>query len=64
MTLMPHRFRPPKKLDLKKWEVVEFLVLKGFKYGHVYRSVGKYAKYPETMKDALEFVEKYKSQLL
>jgi predicted RNA-binding Zn-ribbon protein involved in translation (DUF1610 family) len=71
MTLLSHRFRPPMKSDTKKWETVKYLIEHGFYYQHIYQSVevsGKttiyknYATYPENIRDAKEFVEKYKSQ--
>jgi len=67
MVLLSHRFRPPKKTDDKKWEVVKYLVENGFYYDHVFEKIHgsvyeDYAIYPETMKAAREFVEKYKAQ--
>lgn len=72
MTLLPHRFKPPKKTEDKKWETVKFLIEHGFYYQHIYKKVEttengnivyeNYAKYPENLKDAKEFVEKYKEQ--
>jgi predicted RNA-binding Zn-ribbon protein involved in translation (DUF1610 family) len=67
MTWLSHRFRPPKNTDDKKWKVVEFLAENGFDYDHIWKSIqnGVYsglAVYPETMKDAEEFAEKYKAQ--
>jgi|TARA_R110002020_G_C16272013_1_gene771180 DNA-directed RNA polymerase subunit RPC12/RpoP len=73
MEELSHLFQPPKQTDKKKWDVVKFLVDNGFKYYHVWETVFKnskgeitgyqnYAKYPESMKDAKEFVEKYKEQ--
>ncbi|MDR7787008.1 hypothetical protein [Riemerella anatipestifer] len=41
MTLFPHRFRPPKKTEDKKWETVRFLVENGFNYQHIYENVSK-----------------------
>ncbi len=74
MTLLPHRFKPPKKTEDKKWETVKFLIENGFYFQHVYQNVERksngivvyenYAKYPENIKDAKEFVEKYKDQAL
>ncbi len=72
MTLLSHRFRPPKKSDEKKWEVVKFLIDKGFYYQHINKLVddekseydnNEFAKYPLNLKDALIFVEKYKGQI-
>lgn len=71
MTLLPHRFRPPKKAEDKKWETVKFLIYNGFYYQHIYENVEtkngitsyqNYIAYPENLRDAKEFVEKYKSQ--
>ena len=73
MILLPHRFRPPKKTDLKKWETVKYLVENGFCFQHIYETIEKkehynwtekYVEYPENLKDAKEFVEKYKSQAI
>lgn len=70
---MPHRFRPPKKTDIKKWEVVKFLIEHGFKYQHIYKDVSlkngivvysNYAPYPDNLNEAKEFVEKYKEQVI
>lgn len=59
--ILPHRFRPPKKDNIKNWKVVEFLYENGFRYEHIYdEELKSYAKVPETMKDAIEFIEKYK----
>ena len=67
ITLFNHKFRPPKKDDLKKWAVVEFLKNKRFDYQHVYRKVDESTVYisvpfPETMKEAREFAAKYKKE--
>ena len=71
MILVSHSFRPPKKLDIKKWEVVKFLIENGFYYHHIYESTEtsdrnnikkKYVEYPDNLRDAKEFVEKYKNQ--
>ncbi len=73
MTLMTHRFRPPKKTDNQKWETVKFLVENGFPYQHVSEDVTpkdigkptkKYAVYPDNLREARQFVEKYKEQAL
>jgi DNA-directed RNA polymerase subunit RPC12/RpoP len=71
MTLLSHRFRPPKKDETKKWETVKFLIDNGFYYDHIFQKVEvrdgitileNYAKYPDNIRDAKEFVEKYKKQ--
>jgi DNA-directed RNA polymerase subunit RPC12/RpoP len=73
MTLLPHRFRPPKRTDVKKWETVKYLIENGFYYQHIYlrfetkngiTSNESYAEYPDNMRDAKEFVIKYKSQAI
>jgi len=73
MIFVNHKFRPPKKNEKKKWEVVKFLISKGFPFQHIYQE-GKsdyyktnfenYVEYPKTMKEAKEFVIKYKNQSL
>ena len=73
MILLPHRFRPPKKTDIKKWETVKYLVENGFCFQHIYEAketkehynrTENYVEYPENLKDAKEFVEKYKTQAI
>ncbi|UTW62343.1 hypothetical protein KFE98_20450 [bacterium SCSIO 12741] len=68
---MNHRFRPPKKTDKKAWEVVKYLVAHGFAFQHIFQegksdyyktSTDNYVKWPKTLKEAEEFIEKYKSQ--
>src|SRR5690554_7210315 len=39
MTLLSHRFRPPKKTDDKKWETVKYLIENGFHFDHVYQKI-------------------------
>lgn len=62
MYFLSHMFKPPKKTDAKKWNVVKYLVESGFNYSHTYDLIapGVYkqlGKYPETMKEAAEFVK-------
>ena len=61
MVRFSHRFRPPKKNANKKWDVVRYLHTNGFDYEHLYE-YGKpgYAKIPETMKGAVELIERLK----
>lgn len=56
MILLPHRFRPPKKSDEKKWKVVEYLLHRGFRYEHVVYDV------PENLRDAKAFWQKIKDR--
>ena len=71
MLLLPHLFKPPRKNDDKKWDVVKYLIDNGFHYHHVYENIEhrngliswqNYVPYPEKMIDAREFVEKYRDQ--
>ena len=71
MILVNHRFRPPKKNDKKKWELVEFLITNGFPFQHIYKKAkseyyktqsDNYVEYPKTMEEARDFVIKYKDQ--
>ncbi len=67
-----HKFRPPKRADIKAWQVVRFLFEHGFNFQHVYKdlnahfrvmySSSNYAEYPESMEEAIDFVMRYRSQ--
>jgi len=68
-----HNFKPPKKTDKKKWELVKFLIFNGFPFQHIYNEgrseyyltqSDNYIKYPKTLEEAKEFVVKYKDQSL
>ena len=68
MILINQRFRPPKKSDKKGWELVKFLISEGFPYQHIYKGgnseyskseSNNYIEYPNTLKEAKEFVLKY-----
>lgn len=57
-----HRFRPPAKNANKRWEVVRFLHENDFHFHHISElDKNGYSKYPETMKQAQEFVGRLKS---
>lgn len=72
--IYPHRFRPPSKNDTKKWEVVKFLKEYDFYYQHLYEEyehldengslkiLTRTTKYPETMREAKDFVNKYSTK--
>jgi hypothetical protein len=73
IALLNHNFKPPKKSDVKAWEVVTFLHANGFPYHHVYKDISKslrvdenssenYVDYPTNLKDANEFIKTYKAQ--
>ncbi len=53
--VLNHKFRPPKREDIKQWMLVKFLVDHGFRYDHV-NSNGAYVRYPVTMDEAKTFV--------
>jgi len=63
-----HKFRPPKKTDLKAWKVVSLLNEHGFNYQHIYKDLSLYrwydsenqVAYPKTLDEAREFIIKYK----
>lgn len=65
---LPHRFRPPKKREAAKWAAARYLVEHGFYYQHLapghypgwaITKFGNYVQYPEKLREAKEFVEKY-----
>jgi hypothetical protein len=67
MTRLSYHFRPPKKSDAARWRVVKFIVDNGFIYNTVYEAIPddnngstRAAIYPDNLRDAKEFVEKYK----
>lgn len=73
LALFNHKFRPPKQTDIKSWQLVAFLYQHGFNYQHIETEMSggvaeklpvteRYIKYPENLKDAKVFVEKYKTQ--
>lgn len=73
MLLVNHKFRPPKKSDVKSWEVSTFLIENGFLYHHVYTNIEErnglvtkenHIDYPRTMSEARRFVAEYKSQAI
>jgi len=59
--IINHKFRPPKREDIKLWDLAKFMVDHGFYFGHVVEN-GVYVNYPVTMEDAKIFVVKYKRQ--
>ena len=72
MILINHKFRPPKKSDLKAWEVAEFLSRSGFQFQHIFKNTGKrsriesedYVAFPKTLDEAKIFIEQYKNQAI
>jgi DNA-directed RNA polymerase subunit RPC12/RpoP len=73
MTKVNHKFRPPKKSDIKKWDVVEYLIENGFLFQHIYKDIDekkgliskeKSVDYPTNMSEAKIFVEEFKRQAI
>ena len=73
MKLLSHLFKPPKKTDTKLWETIKYLTDNGFSYQRIFKTLERKngiiinyvgsVSYPDNLKDAKEFVEKYKEQL-
>ena len=61
MIFLSEKFKPPKKTDNKRWEVVRFFVENGFDYS---TKIGGdiFIGYDETLEEAKEVVRKYKEQ--
>tara|TARA_R110002050_G_scaffold204327_1_gene339514 strand:- start:47 stop:349 length:303 start_codon:yes stop_codon:yes gene_type:complete len=59
MIFVNHKFRPPKKNDKKRWELVKFLIARGFNFQSVSDENGIYVTYPQSIEEAKEFVKKY-----
>ena len=59
MVFLSEKFKPPRKTENKKWEVVRFFVENGFDYS---TKIGGdiYINYNETLEEAKEIVRKYK----
>jgi len=65
-----HKFKPPKKSEIKKWKVVKYLLDNGFEFGAHWVPLDgpggsspvsfNTGPYPETMKEAEEFVKTFK----
>src|SRR5215217_7095893 len=64
MIQVNHKFRPPKRSESKKWEVVKLFLDNGFFYQHIYKIKfqSPFEPYPDNMKDALDFISMYKDQ--
>jgi hypothetical protein len=72
MLLINHSFRPPRKLDDRRWKVIRYLIENGFTFQHIYQTgkndysktaTNNYISSPKTLNDATEFVQKYKYRL-
>ena len=73
MMLLPHRFRPPKKTDIKGWQLVKLLTDNGFYFQHIYQEgsgelFGKltdnYVSYSKNLREAKEFVITHKNNAI
>jgi hypothetical protein len=64
MEMLSRKFAAPRSNDLAQWEKVRFLVEHGFRFHSVYEATvsgGKRTvRYPATLKEAQEFVRKFK----
>lgn len=58
MAFLSEKFKPPRKTDDKKWEVVKFFVENGFDYSS---KIGGdvFISYNETLEEAKEIIRKY-----
>jgi len=57
--LLNHKFRPPRRDDLKQWHLAKFLVDHGFLFNHAYKD-DKLVQYPTNIEDAKQFVIDHK----
>ena len=62
MFFVSHKFRPPKKTDKNGWELACFLITRGFIFQTIYADDFTAVSYPRTLRDAKEFVEKYRDK--
>jgi DNA-directed RNA polymerase subunit RPC12/RpoP len=64
LIMLSRKFKTPKQSDDKEWSKIKFLIEHGFRfYSYIPSKHGVHqrVKYPETMQQAYEFVEKYKN---
>lgn len=60
MPVVSQKFKPPKKTDLKSWEVVAYLLENGYTFYSAYDKDGRHIPYPKTLEEAMEFVRERK----
>lgn len=54
-------FKPPRTSNVKQWEKVRYLVEHGFRFRPIWdEEAGKPISYPETLRDAVDWVERWK----
>jgi hypothetical protein len=51
--------KAPKRSDLDRWEIVRFLLSRGFRFRTI-REEGKRVPYPDTLEAARAFVARYR----
>jgi predicted RNA-binding Zn-ribbon protein involved in translation (DUF1610 family) len=68
MIVLSRKFHAPKMTDIEQWEKVKYLVDNGFYFETVFenveRGVYRSVPYPETKKEAFEFVKKYRPNIM
>lgn len=66
MILVDHKFKPPKKSEIKKWQVVKLLVENGLTFQAVHEKLekGVYLRvnYPKNLSEAKEFIQRFKNE--
>jgi len=68
MTFVDQKFQPPKITDVKSWELIKLLIENGFIFQSIYNEeedgFSYKVSYPKTKIEALDFIKKYKSQVI
>jgi hypothetical protein len=68
MIALNRKFSPPRSSDVDQWKKIEFLIEHGFRFQSVYEIINGGGairiKYPKTLAEAKELVEKLKSKKL
>ncbi len=59
---LSRKFKAPPKAATKRWQVVEYLVSKGFRYDSVQAGDGQQARFPTTLREAEEFAKRWAGQ--
>ena len=62
MPYVSQKFKAPKKTDIKAWEIVTYLLEHGYSFYTAYDKNGRYIPYPQTLEEAIEFVNNRKSK--
>jgi hypothetical protein len=56
---LARKFKPPRKDDLAQWRKVQYLVEQGFRFGTLFDENGNLVRYPRTLKEAIDFVDRH-----